>query len=300
MALDPRHVAVFKAVVTYGSYTGAAKELGYSQPAISQQMKALEKSLGTRVFLRSGRGLVLTEAGRMLEMHAEPILDGLARAESRVRAVVEMRSGTIRICTFPSASATLVPAVFSRLRAVYPGIQFQLSEAEPPETFDLLYAGECDIALAFTYSEADEPDDEVFVKVPLVRDPLVVLLASDHRLADSKTLNLADLAEEAWIAGCPRCSVHFRQACAEEGFIPDVVCATDDNLSVQSLVASGLGAALMPSLVVSFIRHTNIVAIPLSPAPTRTIAAYTWQSSTDVPLVRKCLEALQNVAREYR
>lgn len=299
MALDPRHVAVFVAVVTHGSYTGAAKALGYSQPAISQQMKALEKSLGTPVFLRSGRGLMLTEAGRMLEMHADPILEGLARAESRVRAVVDMRSGTVRICTFPSANATLVPAAFSRLRSMHPGIRVSLSEAEPPDTFDLLYAGECDIALAFTYSEADEPDDEAFVKVPLVRDPLVVLLPSDHRLANSQSLDLADLAEEPWIAGCPRCSIHFRQTCAEVGFTPNVVCSTDDNLSVQSLVSSGLGAALMPSLVVSFIQHTNVVAVPLLLAPTRTIAAYTWRSSTEVPVVQETLEVLMAVSREY-
>jgi DNA-binding transcriptional LysR family regulator len=293
-------VAVFKAVVLHGSYTGAARELGYSQPAISQQMKALEKALGTPVFIRSGRSLQLTEAGRMLELHADPILQGLARAEARVRAIVEMRSGTVRVCTFPSASATLVPAAFSRLRELHPNIRIELSDAEPPDSFEQLRAGDCDVVLAFTYGAADEPDDEAFVRVPLVHDPLVVLVPGDHRLAGATSLDLAELADESWIAGCPRCSVHFRQICAEAGFTPDVVCATDDNLSVQSLVASGLGAALMPSLVVSFLRHTDVAAIPLSPAPVRTISAYTWADSTDIPVVRESLEALQAVAGNYR
>lgn len=296
MTLDPRHVAVFKAVMLHGSFTGAARELGYSQPAISQQMKALEKALGTPIFIRSGRGLLLTEAGRMLEAHADPILQGLARAEARVRAVVEMRSGTVRICTFPSASATLVPAMFSRLRALYPDIRIVLSESEPPASFEQLSAGECDLALAFTFGVADEPVEEAFLRVPLIRDPLVVLLHAGHPLAGAASLDLRDLADEPWIAGCPRCNVHFHQICAEAGFDPDVVCATDDNLSVQSLVASGLGAALMPNLVVSFTRHANIVAVPLSLPPTRTISAYTWTRSTEIPIVRECLEVLQEVA----
>ncbi len=299
MALDPRHVTVFRSVVRHGSYTGAAKELGYSQPAISQQMRALEKGLGTPLFIRTGRRLMLTEAGNMLESHVDPILDGLAQAENRVRAIVEMQAGTIRICAFPSASTTLIPAAISHILAAHPSVRIELLEAEPPECFDLLRSGACDLVLAFAYESEDEPDDD-FLRVPLVTDELVVLAPASHALADQGTVKLADLAEEAWITGCPRCSVHFREVCNEAGFEPDIVCAIDDNLSVQSLVASGLGVSLMPSLVVSFLRHDLVTTLPLTPPLTRMISAYTWSNSTEMPIVRHSLETLQLVAADYQ
>lgn len=300
MALDPRHVPVFRAVVRNGSFTGAAKELGYSQPAISQQMRALEKSLGTPIFIRSGRSLMLTEAGRMLQSMAEPIQEALTRAENRVRAIVEMDAGTARICAFPSASATLVPAAASRLLGEHPDIRIELSEAEPPESFELLRNGSCDLVLAFAYDPDDRPDDEDFLHVPLLTDQLVVLAPLNHRLAGQGPVALSQLADEAWIAGCPRCSVHFRELCADAGFVPDVICSIDDNLSVQSLVASGLGLSLMPSLVVTFLQHDRVTTIPLQPPPGRAVSAYTWASATEVPVIRRTLEALQQVVTDFR
>ena len=300
MALDPRHVTVFRAVVRHGSFTGAAKELGYSQPAVSQQMRALEKGLGTPVFIRSGRTLLLSEAGRLLQEHADPILEGLARAEARIRAVVELQSGRLRIGAFPSASATLLPQAISRLLAAHPGIRIELLEAEPPDSFDLLRNGSCDLLLAFSYDSDDGPPAGEFLEVPLVADELVVLAHTGHRKLDSGPLPLRDLADESWISGCPRCSVHFRELCAEAGFEPDIVCATDDNLSVQSLVASGLGVAMMPNLVVSFMRHDDVTRLPVTDRHSRRIAAYTWPGATEIPVVRSALEAFQDVALTYR
>lgn len=235
----------------------------------------------------------------MLQSHVDPILEGLARAENRVRAIVEMQAGTIRICAFPSANTTLIPAAISQTVANHPGVRIELLQAEPPNSFELLRSGDCDLVLAFAYEREDEPDDD-FMRVPLVTDELVVLAPAGHRLAGRGDIGLADLAEDPWITGCPRCSVHFREVCNEAGFEPDIVCAIDDNLSVQSLVASGLGVSLMPSLVVSFLRHDLVTTLPLTPPLTRMISAYTWSSSTEVPIIRRTLETLQQVAADYQ
>lgn len=299
MALDPRHVTVFRAVVRHGSFSGAARELGYSQPAISQQMRALEKSLGTPVFVRSGRALQLSEAGEMLRAHADPILNGIATAEAKIRAIVEMRSGRVRLGTFPSASATLVPQAISRIRANHPGVRIELLEAEPPDSYELLRNAACDVLLAFSYDRDDQVVGDDLLEVPLVTDDLVVLARPGHPLAERDTITLADLRDEQWITGCPSCSVHFHALCAAAGFEPDVVCATDDNLSVQSLVASGLGVAVMPELVVSFMRHDQVSRLPVLLGSTRRIAAYVWPDSTEVPVIRRTLEALQEVALSY-
>jgi DNA-binding transcriptional LysR family regulator len=300
MSLDPRHVSVFRAVVRHGTFSGAARELGYSQPAVSQQMRALEKSLGTPIFVRGGRRLLLTEAGVLLREHADPILDGMARAEARIRSVVEMRTGRVRIGAFPSASATLVPDAVTQVLAEHPSVRIELLEAEPPESFELLRDGACDVLLAFSYDQDADGATDGLLEVPLVADELVVLARAGHRLADGGPITLADLADEHWITGCPRCSQHFRALCADAGFEPDVVCAIDDNLSVQSLVASGLGVAMMPELVVSFMRHDDVTRLPLTTSIARRVSAYVWPDSRDVPVVRAVLEALQRTAPGYR
>ncbi len=137
-----------------GSYSAAARELGCTQPAVSQQMKALEKSVETPLVVRSGRGMQLTDAGRALLRHANGILAGLTAAEEEVAAIAGLRAGRVRLVSFPTASSTLVPRAVAEMRASRPGVQVSLVEAEPPESLAMLRGGECEVALAFRYPEA--------------------------------------------------------------------------------------------------------------------------------------------------
>ncbi|KRC95831.1 LysR family transcriptional regulator [Streptomyces sp. Root264] len=152
--IEARHLRVLRAVAATGSFSAAGRELGCTQPAVSQQMKALEASVGTPLLVRSGREMRLTQAGQALVRHAAGILSGLTAAEEEVAAIAGLRAGRVRLVSFPSGSSTLVPTALAALRAAHPGTRVSLEEAEPPQSVRLLREGDCDIALAFRYERA--------------------------------------------------------------------------------------------------------------------------------------------------
>ncbi len=296
--VDPRYIGVFHEVVRTGSYSAAARELGYSQPAVSQQMRALERSVGTPLFTRCGRALRLTEAGEILARHATSVVGDLTAAQNKLAAVRELRSGGIRICAFPSASATLVPSAVARATGRYPQLRIQLTEAEPPDSLEALRRGECDVALAFSYPDSEEPRCDDIVSTALLDDPVVAVLPSDHRLARRRSIDLADLSGERWIAGCPRCRAHLLRACEQAGFEPDIAFTTDDNLAVQGLVAAGTGIALMPSLVLSFLRHPKVVGRRVTASEPRRISVFAPRDQHAVPATALMLETFREVGEE--
>jgi DNA-binding transcriptional LysR family regulator len=328
--IDTRQLEMFAQVVDAGSFSGAARALHCSQPAISQQMRALERIMGGPLFLRVGRTLQLTDAGKVLARHAAGILGDLAVAHRQVQAVSALDLGTVRVCAFPSANATLVPRAAAMLRAASPRMRLELGEAEPPDSFALLRRAECDIVIAFHYDRPEPPararaggaavntalaadldrlDDDALtsgmIATPLLHEPWELLVPISHRLVDHGRLDagepqapaeLATLRDETWIAGCPTCRVTFTAACERAGFAPDIVCSTDDNLALQSLVAAGLGVTLVPRLVSSFVRHPRVVAMPVTPAMWRHVAAYTWPDLGKVAAIRDTIAALRSVA----
>ena len=305
--IDSRQLEMFQQVIDAGSFSAAARDLHCSQPAISQQMRALERAMGGPLFLRVGRTLQLTEAGKVLARHSASILADLAVAKLQVQAVSALDLGTVRICAFPSANASLVPQAAAALRAALPRIRLELIEEEPPASYEKLRRAECDIVVAFSY-EGDDSEELAagMVATTLLDEPLELLVPVGHPLAAHVTLEagsaaapvpLAELAAEAWIAGCPKCRVTFTAACAAAGFEPDIVCSTDDNMALQSLVAAGLGVALVPRMVLSFLHHPGIAAVPVTPVTVRRVTAYTWPDLARVDAIVKSLQALQAVAK---
>jgi DNA-binding transcriptional LysR family regulator len=132
-----------------------------------------------------------------------------------------------------------------------------------------------------------------------MEDLLTVLLPVGHPAARKHAARLPDLAAERWIAGCPRCQAHLLHACAEEGFTPDIVFATDDNLAIQNLVSVGAGIALMPALVLAFLRHDKVTARAVEPHTRRRIAAYVLPEHAKVPAIALVLKVLQDAASAH-
>ncbi|GIG59116.1 LysR family transcriptional regulator [Longispora fulva] len=297
--IDTRQLEMFAAVVRAGSFSAAARELNCSQPAISQQMRALERHVGGPLFLRVGRGLRLTEAGRILAERGKAVLDELAVTHQQVRAVAALDFGTVRICAFPSANASIVPGAAAALSKERPRLRLELIEKEPPDSFDLLRHAECELVIGFSYADEDEEEATAgMLRVPLLEDRLALLLPAGHPFAGRDRVDLAEMAGERWIAGCPRCCGAFVRACERAGFTPDIACATDDNMAIQSLVAAGLGVALVPMLVLSFLRHGSVVAVPVESTIRRRTAVYTWPDLIRVPVVRATIDALVTVAHQ--
>ncbi|MDT0377887.1 LysR family transcriptional regulator [Streptomyces sp. DSM 42041] len=295
---DSRLLRTFDEVVRAGSYSAAARALGYTQPAITQQMKALERSVGTPLFVRVGRRMRLTEAGEALARHAGIILENLSVAQEQMTALTRLHSGRVRVCSFPSAGATLVPEALARLATDSPGVRVELQESEPPESLERVVRGEADITLAFTYPGLREQVPEELVEIPLLEDQLTVVMPAGHAMAQRRAVKLEDLAEERWIAGCLRCRTNFLHECAELGFAPDIVFTTDDILVVQSLVAKGLGIAMMPGLVLSFLVHDRVAGRALDPASRRQVSAYVLREHLSIPATAMVLDELKAVAAD--
>ncbi|GAA1238803.1 LysR family transcriptional regulator [Kitasatospora nipponensis] len=330
--IEARHLRVLRAVAQTGSYSAAARELGCTQPAVSQQMKALEKAVELPLVVRSGRGMQLSEAGEVLLKHASGILAGLSAAEQEVAAIAGLRSGRVRLVSFPTASSTLVPPAVARLRGAHPGVRVSLVEAEPPQALAMLRGGECEIALAFRYPHARggsavpahgstraaraeavlaaaetaaAGDWDDLVARPLLDDPLVAVLPAGHPLAgrgEREPVDLAELAGEQWIAGCPQCRGHLVELCAVAGFEPRIDFATDDYPAVVGLVAAGLGVAVLPGLALAALRRDAVAAVELragaaGPAR-REVVEFTLPDLAEVPAVALMLDRLAQAAAE--
>jgi molybdate transport repressor ModE-like protein len=296
--IEARHLRVLRAVATTGSFSAAGRELGCTQPAVSQQMKALEASVGTPLLVRGGRELRLTQAGEALVRHASGILAGLTAAEEEVAAIAGLRAGRVRLVSFPSGSSTLVPTALAALRAAHPGTRVSLEEAEPPKSVELLRDGDCDVALAFRYegAAAAEEWDDLVVR-PLLTDPLVGLVPEGHRLARAESVAIADLAAEPWIAGCPRCRSQLVEVCEGVGFTPRIDFATDDYPAVIGLVSAGLGVAVLPQLAIDSVRRRGARTVALEPVVRREVVALTLPDLAQVPAVAATLEELARAAR---
>ena len=305
--LDVTRLRVLVAVARYGSVTAAARALNYAQPSISHHIARLEAETGARLLQRAGRGVRLTEAGRLLADRAEEIIGRLDAAENELAAHVGLREGRVRLASFPSALGTIVPAAAATLEAESPGMDLMLAEAEPPEALRMLRAGYVDVALVFRhYQEDADPEppgaDEEGARGRLLLDEPVHLVTpaepghADGRAALAGPPDLAAYAQRRWIAGCERCRGYLVRQCALAGFTPKISFTTDDYVAVQALVAAGLGITTLPGLCLRAARHPGVSAAPL-PGARRHVFAMTYGEPPDPPATTRLVEALMAAGR---
>lgn len=295
--LDVGGLRLLQAIAEHGTLTAAAEALGASQPAVSQHVRRLERRLGTALLDRSARRVRLTEAGQVLAAHGVAVNAAVRAAGAQVAALTGLQAGVVRLVAFPSSSATLVPRALAALRRDHPGLTVTFDEAEPPQSLARLRAGTCDLAVAFAYPGVElgrgEDDLSGLVSRHLLDDPSLVALPADHPRAHDEHLDLADLATETWIAGCPRCRGHLLSAAEGRGFVPDIAYATDDYVAVLSLVAAGLGVALLPGLVrATADRHPGVVVREAAGTSARAVHAVTTPDLLRVPSVAATIDAL--------
>lgn len=296
-ALDAAALRLVRAVQTTGSVTAAAHALGITQPAASQQLRAVERLVGTPVVLRSGRGVRLTEAGQVLARSAISVQAALDATLEEVAAVASLHAGRVRVAAFPSAAATLLPRALAALRTAHPGISTSFVEAEPPEALALLDAGRCEIALTFRDPRAAvERDTPRRAVTPLLRDEVLLVLPRGERAADPAGVDLADLADRPWIAGCEQCRAQLVATCAGAGFTPGVDFATDDYVTVLGLVRAGLGVATLPGLALAAVPHDDVDVHPVRQRAHREVEAVHAPGMERVPAVAATLAVLRAAA----
>jgi molybdate transport repressor ModE-like protein len=295
--LDVRRMQMLQAVAREGSVSAAARTLGYTQPAVSHHIARLEDEVGTALITRLGRGVRLTDAGVALVEHADAVLTRLAAAEEELAAIAGLRAGRVRVAAFPSASATLMAGALTRLRAEHPGIDVTFAEAEPDDTVPQLRDGDLDLVLGFSYTAVGWRDGRDLDSVPLLHDPSHAVLHRGHREADEAgPLPLDRLAGETWIAGCERCRGHLLHVAADAGFEPRITFATDDYVTVQSLVAAGLGVTMLSALALLAVRRADVAVRPLAGTPGRTVEVILPVAERRPPAVAALLGALRAAA----
>ena len=248
--LDVRRMRVLLEVANRGSISAAAQALSFTPSAVSQQLATLERVTGVALVVRGPRSVRLTEAGRALAGHAEDVLARLQAAETDLQALAGLRRGNVRVASFPTAYATIMPGAIASFRARHPGVELHLTEADPRAGLARVKAGELDVALVYEYDFVPLPPQEGVELVHLLDDPVHVLLPRAHPAARRRAVRLADLADEPWITSTGRSSCHafVRRACNASGFDPEVTMESDDHGVWQGLVAAGVGVALVSEL----------------------------------------------------
>jgi DNA-binding transcriptional LysR family regulator len=299
--LDVRRMRVLREVAAQGSFSAAADALAYTQSAVSQQIAALDREAGIRLVDRNARGVRLTDAGRALVDHADAILARLADAEAELEAIAGLRGGRVRLASFPSAGATIMPEAIARFRERHPGVELTLEPAEPEPSLMKLRTGEVDVALDITAGYRTTGDDAI-ERVHLLDDPMYVALPKGHPLARKRNLKLAELAEESWILGstgsCPDTSI-FLRSCQLAGFEPRVAFNSDDYFAIQGFVAAGMGASLIPDLALISVRDDIVVRSLGARPPVRVIWAATVRDSYCSPAKQAMLDVLAEVGAEF-
>jgi DNA-binding transcriptional LysR family regulator len=297
--LNVNRLRILREVAARGSFSAAAQSLSYTQSAVSQQIAALEAETGTLLVERRPRGVRLTPAGQALVEHADAIMARLESAEAEPASIAGVGGGRLRMASFPTAGATLMPLAVAEFSERHPGVELTLAEGEPEEMAPRLRDGEFDLGLLFRFPGVGAAFDGLHT-TDLLEDPLYLALPREHRLANRRTLRLADLAGESWVqtsADSP-CARHVVRSCHAAGFEPRVSFESDDYLTVQGLVAAGVGVALIPRLALSGVRD-DIAVRELSPSsPVRRVVAATARG-TEVPAAAAMLEILRGAATAY-
>jgi DNA-binding transcriptional LysR family regulator len=275
--LDTRRLIVLCEVARHGSFSAAAAALDYTQPAVSRQIATLEAEVGAMLVRRVPQGAVLTDAGRLLVERGETILAQLDAAETELRALAGLEGGRLRLASFASAAASIVPLAIARFRGRYPAVELSIAMADPVDSLPRLRAGELDIALshdptgqpgAAGLSAAGNGSGGIQY-VHLFDDPMYVALPVEHPLADGRRLDLACFATEPWMLAtthtCPDSRL-FLRACHDAGFEPTIAFQNDDYPAILGFVAAGVGVALIPDMVARGVRD-DVVVRALDPAP---------------------------------
>ena len=253
--LDVRRLRVLREVAARGSFSAAAEALSFTQSAISQHVAALERETGTKLVERGSRGIRLTDAGRSLVKHADSILGRIEDAEEELAALAGLRGGRLRLACFQSAGATLVPRAVAEFHKRHPDVELSMIEAEPEEAEVALRAGEIDLALVYDFAPLPAIREGQLEAVQLVDDPYDAIVPKGHRLASRRSLSLADLAEEPWVAATTGCGCRqiTERACRDAGFDPRIAFECDETLAAQALVAAGVGVTILPRLALATI-----------------------------------------------
>lgn len=295
---DIKKLQILRTLRDRGTVTATAEALLMTPSAVSQQLTNLSKQLGVRLLEAQGRRVRLTDAAHLVLRHAEAVFAQLERAEADLDAYLSGEAGRIRVAAFSTAVPALVVPAVQALRPAHPGLDIRVREAEAAEAYELLTAGQVDLALSLA-AHAPTARDPKFSRVPLLADPLDVALPAGHPLAGAAGLRLADLSAEPWIfGGSGPWSEITTAACEAAGFVPEQAHSAAGWTAILALVGAGMGVALVPRMAAAE-RRTGagvVMRVLSADQPRRHVVAAVRRGAEERPAVARVLAALRQAA----
>jgi DNA-binding transcriptional LysR family regulator len=296
--LDLRRLRLLREVDARGGVHGAARALGYTPSAISQQLAVLEREAGTPLLERVGRNVRLTAAGQVLVRHAAALLEGVEAAEAELATVAAGRAaGVVRVAAFQSAFLRIVAPTVRTLAASHPDVRVEATEAEVEQAAPALRLQQLDVVIGDEYDGQPRTVYADLQREPLLRERIHVVLPADHLEAAGDRVSLRRLADIPWAAcqpGTGHREMHVRVCRELGGFEPDLRYSSDDFLILLELVRTAGAAALLPDLVLGYGAPGVAVRLPAEGAPGREAFLLTRRSRT--PAVAAVADALLRAA----
>ncbi|MFF4576380.1 LysR family transcriptional regulator [Streptomyces sp. NPDC001410] len=297
--LNLERLRTLDALARHGSVSAAAEALHVTTSAVSQQLGKLEREVGQQLLAKNGRGVRLTDAGRLLSEHADRILSQVELAQSDLEAHRGQVVGELRLSAFPTAARGLFPTALGALRAQHPGLRVRSSELEPEQGIAGVVRGDLDLAVVLDWYNKPMPVPDGLVKAPLLDDAADVALPVGHRLADRDEVDLAEFAEDEWITWGEGefCHEWLMFTLRSKGIEPIVGHRAGETHTQLGLVAAGLGVCIAPLLGRDPV-PPGIVMVPLKQRVRRHVYVV-WRADADRrPSIRAAVEALRTSARQ--
>lgn len=297
--LDLSRLRALHAVHVHGSVGAAAKALGYTASAVSQQVAKLERETGTTLLERRGRGVVLTDAAGMLVDTASRVLSLVEKAEVTLEERRGRPSGRLTVAAFSTAARGLLPGVLAELTRAHPALDLRLIEEDPHATPHMVAQGTVDLAVAHDWDITPLIVPEGVTRTVIGRDRCDVLLPRDHPLAGREVLSREDVAPARWICQPPGTVCHdwLMRTLRSVRVEPDVAHHVAEYQTQVALVEAGLGIAMVPRLGRGPVPD-GVLVTPMDPAPVRVVSVL-WRTGTSRrPAVTEAVRVLREHARD--
>ncbi|MGW7452833.1 LysR family transcriptional regulator [Streptomyces sp. NPDC054787] len=295
--LNLERLRTLDALARHGSVSGAADGLHVTTSAVSQQMAKLEREVGQPLLARNGRGVRLTDAGRLLADHAARIISQVELAQADVEAQRGCAVGELRIGAFATAMRGLLPQVLSTLRAGHPDLRVRVREEEPEESMAAVVRGDLDLALAIDWYNKRMPVPADLTRTHLLDDAVDIAVPAGHRLADRSEISLAEFADDDWISWkegqfCHEWLVFTLRGTGSE---PRIAHIAEEHHTQLAFVEAGLGVCVAPRLGRGPV-PPGVRLLPVCDTVRRHVYAV-WRADADRrPSIRAAVEALREVA----
>ncbi|MFP3989925.1 LysR family transcriptional regulator [Streptomyces sp. E11-3] len=292
--LNLERLRTLDALARHGSVSGAAAGLHVTTSAVSQQMTKLEREVGQQLLAKNGRGIRLTDAGRLLADHAARILSQVELAQSDLEAQRGLAVGELRISAFPTAARGLFPTALAALRERHPGLRVTSRELEPGDGAAGVVRGDLDLAVVLDWYNKPLAVPEGLARASLLDDPADVVLPAGHRLADRDEVDLEELAGDEWVSWPEGeyCHDWLMFTLRAKGVEPRVSHCAEEHHTQLALVDAGLGVCVAPRLGRGVVPD-GVRVVPVRQGVRRHVYAV-WRADADRrPSIRAAVEALR-------